>query len=203
MPLIILEITMSLSKFGEMNDLFIHPNAIVETTSIGKGTRIWAFVHILKGASIGEACNICDHCFIENDITIGNNVTIKSGIYLWDGITLEDDVFLGPNVVFTNDIRPRSKAYKTPEKTLIKKGASIGANSTVLAGIAIGNYAMTGIGSVVTRSVPDYALVYGNPAKIKGWVDEFGNKLTQESEEIWVSPLGTKYKKTMEGLAPC
>ncbi|RZK34659.1 MAG: N-acetyltransferase [Hymenobacter sp.] len=163
---------------AEATPYYCHPYSLVETTSIGNGTRVWAFVHILSRAIIGANCNICDHCFIENDVTIGDNVTIKCGVYLWDGITLEDDVFVGPNVVFTNDVRPRSKntAYKL-EPIIVKKGASLGANSTILAGVTIGKYALVGIGSVVTRDVPDYALVYGNPARQKGRVDEAGNKI--------------------------
>ncbi|SDW85713.1 Carbonic anhydrase or acetyltransferase, isoleucine patch superfamily [Hydrobacter penzbergensis] len=159
------------------NNAYIHPTAEVQTQHIGSGTKIWQHSVVLAGAVIGNNCNINFNCFIENDVTLGNNVTVKSGIFLWDGITCEDDVFLGPNVVFTNDIRPRSKAFKTPVRTLIKQGASIGANSTILAGITIGKYAMTGIGSVVTKDIPDYALFYGNPAKFKGWVDKKGNKL--------------------------
>ncbi|TAE84001.1 MAG: N-acetyltransferase [Bacteroidetes bacterium] len=178
----------------------IHPHAIVETSSIGDDTRVWAFVHILNGAVIGSGCNICDHCYIEYGVTIGNNVTVKCGIYIWEGVTIEDDVFLGPNVVFTNDIRPRSKQYVTSAKTLIKKGASIGANSTILAGNTIGEYAMTGIGSVVTRNVPAHALVYGNPAKHRGWVDEWGNKLTILKPGIWVNQDGIEYAETNDGL---
>ncbi len=173
--------------------IFIHPNAIVETSSIGENTRIWAFVHISDNVTIGENCNICDHCFIEKGVILGNEVTVKSGIYIWEGVTIEDNVFLGPNVVFTNDIRPRSKQYIEPVPTLIMKGASIGANSTVLAGIKIGKYAMAGIGSVITKDVPNYALVYGNPAKIKGWVDKEGNKLSETQNNIWVSPNGNKF----------
>jgi acetyltransferase-like isoleucine patch superfamily enzyme len=179
---------------------FIHPQALVETETIGNGTRIWAFVHVLKGATIGENCNICDHCYIEYGVTVGNNVTIKSGIYIWEGVTLEDDVFLGPNVVFTNDIRPRSKHYHTHSPTLVKQGASIGANSTLLAGITIGRYAMSGIGSVITKDVLDHALVYGNPARIMGWVDEEGNKLTQHAPTEWINPSGVIYTETPNGL---
>ena len=184
-----------------MSNHFIHPAAIVETDQVGADTRIWAFVHILKGARIGSNCNICDHCFIENDVVIGNNVTIKSGIYIWDGVTLEDHVFLGPNVVLTNDLRPRSKAYHGSfEKTLIKKYASIGANSTVLCGITIGEYSMAGIGSVITKNVPAYALVYGNPAQQHGWVDEQGNKMSPDGDKQWISVDKIKYKETEKGL---
>jgi acetyltransferase-like isoleucine patch superfamily enzyme len=184
----------------EVQRPFIHPAAIVETDAIGADTRVWAFVHILKGAAIGSSCNICDHCYIEYGVTIGNNVTVKSGIYIWEGATIEDDVFLGPNVVFTNDIRPRSKQYVPVAKTLIRKGASVGANSTILAGTTLGQYCMTGIGSVVTRDVPAHALVYGNPAKIQGWVDEEGNKLKQVSDTEWISEQGNTYVQTPEGL---
>lgn len=169
---------------------FIHPRALVETDHIGENTRIWAFVHVLKGAVIGSGCNICDHCYIEYGVTIGNDVTVKSGIYIWEGVTIEDRVFLGPNVVFTNDTRPRSKQYIKSIPTLIKQGASIGANSTILAGVTIGEYAMTGIGSVVTRDVPAHALVYGNPAKLKGWVDESGEKLVHQNDGTWTNSQG-------------
>jgi acetyltransferase-like isoleucine patch superfamily enzyme len=180
-------------------NISIHPTALVATSKIGEGTRIWAFVNILEGAIIGENCNICDHCFIENEVSIGNNVTLKCGIYLWDGVTIEDDVFVGPNVVFTNDVRPRSKQYKKPEHTNISKGASLGANSTILAGVTIGKYAMTGIASVVTRNVPDHALVFGNPAKFQGWVDEQGEKLVQEKEGLWKNS-GNKYYEEKDGV---
>ena len=154
---------------------FVHKNAIVETKNIGKGTKIWAFCNILRGARIGENCNICDGCFVERDVVIGNNVTIKNGVYLWDGILVEDDVFIGPNATFTNDKFPRSKNtnYKQ-EKTLLKKGCSIGANAIILPGIIIGKSAMVGAGAVVTKDVPDFALVYGNPAKVMGKVDRSG-----------------------------
>jgi acetyltransferase-like isoleucine patch superfamily enzyme len=178
----------------------IHPNAIVESNEIGEFTRIWAFVHILKGAKIGKNCNVCDHCYIEYGVHVGDNVTIKCGVYLWEGITIENDVFIGPNVVFTNDLRPRSKQYIQPQKTIIKRGASIGANSTILAGHTIGEFAMTGIGSVVTKDVPAFALVYGNPAKQVGWVDEEGNKLKQIEAGIWINPHNTTYLETPAGL---
>lgn len=151
---------------------FQHPQAIIETSLIGDETHIWAFVHILSGARIGNDCNICDHVFIENDVIVGDRVTIKSGVQLWDGIRLEDDVFVGPNVTFTNDKFPRSKCYPLEVKrTLVCKGASLGANTTILPGLKIGENAMAGAGAVVTRDVPPNAIVTGNPARIMGYVD--------------------------------
>ncbi len=162
---------------------FQHSNALVESTKIGSGTRIWAFVHILAGAQIGADCNICDHVFIENDVVIGNRVTIKCGVQLWDGMRIEDDVFIGPNVTFTNDLFPRSKQY--PEKfleTIVRKGASIGANATILPGITIGKNAMVGAGAVVTRNVPQNAVVVGNPAYITGYVPHSAPKRPSKFE---------------------
>ena len=144
-----------------------HPSAIVETETIGAGTRVWAFVHVLPGAQIGADCNLCDHVFIENDVMVGDRVTIKSGVQLWDGVRIEDDVFIGPNATFTNDPFPRSKRH--PDKyaaTVVQKGASIGANATILPGVTIGKNAMVGAGSVVTKDVPPNAIVAGNPARI-------------------------------------
>jgi acetyltransferase-like isoleucine patch superfamily enzyme/dTDP-4-dehydrorhamnose 3,5-epimerase-like enzyme len=152
---------------------FVHSDARVETSSIGRGTRVWAFAHILPGAVIGEECNICDHTFIENDVIVGNRVTVKCGVQLWDGITLEEDVFVGPNATFTNDPFPRSRQYpETFPRTLVRKGASIGANATILPGIVIGAGAMVGAGAVVTGDVPPNAIVVGNPARISGYVSE-------------------------------
>lgn len=159
----------------------IHALADVQTHAIGADTLVWQFAIILKGAVVGNYCNINCHTFIENDVVIGNHVTVKSGVYLWDGITVEDFVFIGPNVTFTNDKVPRSKQYPTSfDRTVLKQGASIGAGATILGGVEIGRYALVGAGSLVTKSVPDFALVYGSPATIRGWVDEKGNRLTAE-----------------------
>ncbi|MBN2070256.1 MAG: N-acetyltransferase [Candidatus Krumholzibacteriota bacterium] len=164
-------------------DAFIHPQAIVENDDIGPGTRVYAFVHILPGAVIGSDCNINDHCLIEGDVVLGDRVTVKCFNYLVEGITAEDDVFLGPSVVYTNDINPRSKRYPEKfERIYIKKNASIGANSVLLGGITVGRYALVGIGSVVTRDVPDHALVYGNPARQHGWACHCGNRLIPAKE---------------------
>lgn len=151
-----------------MSNFYVHNNALCETENVGKGTRIWAFVHILPGAVIGSDCNICDFVFIENEVKIGDRVTIKSGVQIWDSIEIQDDVFIGPNVTFTNDKYPRSKHYKNwGLRTTVKIGATIGANSTILPGIIIGRNAIIGAGSIVTHDIPDFALVYGNPAQVR------------------------------------
>ncbi len=151
---------------------FRHPNALCESGTIGERTRVWAFAHILPGARIGADCNICDQVFIENDVVVGDRVTVKCGVQLWDGLRVEDDVFIGPNATFTNDPFPRSRK-RPPEfaETCVRRGASIGANATILPGITIGERAMVAAGAVVTRSVPPNAIVRGNPARIVGYVD--------------------------------
>ena len=151
---------------------FVHPQGLCESQKIGEQTRIWAFAHVLPGAVLGRECNICDGVFIENDVRVGDRVTVKCGVQLWDGVTVEDDVFIGPNVTFTNDKFPRSKQYPSQFlRTTVEKGASLGANATILPGITIGRNAMVGAGAVVTRDVPANAIVYGNPATIQGYVD--------------------------------
>jgi UDP-2-acetamido-3-amino-2,3-dideoxy-glucuronate N-acetyltransferase len=153
-------------------DVQQHPTAIVRTDKIGAGSRIWAFVNILPGAVIGKDANVCDHVFIEDDVIIGDRVTIKCGVQLWNGTRIEDDVFIGPNATFTNDRFPRSKKWlERVEQTIIRRGASVGANATILPGITIGINAMIGAGAVVTRDVPPNAIVAGNPARIRGYVD--------------------------------
>ncbi len=168
-----------------MIDFFAHQNAIVESTKIGKATRIWAFVHILPGAVVGEDCNLCDHVFIENDVVVGDRVTIKSGVQLWDGVRIEDDVFVGPNVAFTNDPFPRSKQYpKAYSQTRVQKGASIGANATILPGVTIGQNSMVGAGAVVTKNVPPNSIVVGNPARIVSYVTgDFPSHKVSSNEE--------------------
>ncbi|WP_040338451.1 WxcM-like domain-containing protein [Candidatus Blastococcus massiliensis] len=151
---------------------FVHDMGLCESSDIGEGTRIWAFAHVLPGARLGADVNICDNVYVENDVVVGDRVTVKCGVQLWDGVRLSDDVFVGPNVTFTNDPFPRSKAY--PEKfaqTVVGPGASLGANCTILPGVSIGRHAMVGAGAVVTKDVPPNAIVVGNPARIVGYVD--------------------------------
>jgi UDP-2-acetamido-3-amino-2,3-dideoxy-glucuronate N-acetyltransferase len=151
---------------------FTHPAGICEATEVGSGTKIWAFAHVLPGARIGSQCNICDHVFIENDVVIGDRVTVKCGVAIWDGVRIEDNVFVGPDVTFTNDAFPRSKVHRRELlHTVVRRGASLGANCTVLPGLTIGTEALVGAGSVLTHDVPPFAIVVGNPARIVGYVD--------------------------------
>jgi acetyltransferase-like isoleucine patch superfamily enzyme len=184
---------MSLNNSGRIHDkALVEPGAV-----IGAGTRVWAFVHILPGARIGADCNICDQVFIENDVVIGDRVTIKCGVQVWDGVTIENDCFLGPNATLTNDKAPRSKVY--PEefrRTLLKLGASVGANATLLSGITIGRWAMIGAGAVVTRDVPDFALIMGNPGRVRGFVCRCSSKLDFHSGAAARCACGAEYRMT-------
>jgi len=179
---------------------FTHPQALIDAgVSIGQGTRIWAFAHVVGGAVLGEDCNICDHTFIEGGVRIGNRVTVKCGVFLWDGLTIEDDVFIGPNAIFTNDPRPRSKKYLArPFPTVLKEGCTLGAGSTTLPGITIGRWAMVGAGSVVTHDVPDYALVVGSPARWRAWVCRCGEKLFPASDRFLNCTCGRSYEQAGE-----
>jgi acetyltransferase-like isoleucine patch superfamily enzyme len=170
--------------------VFVHPQGILESPNVGAGTRIWAFAHVLPGAVLGRDCNICDHVFIENDVVIGDRVTIKCGVQVWDGLRIEDDAFLGPNVTLTNDPFPRSRQHlERYPHTVIKRGASIGANSTILPGLVIGAGAMVGAGSVVTRSVPANAVVVGNPARLVRYTS---NDVPKESAPATAPAVGSE-----------
>jgi acetyltransferase-like isoleucine patch superfamily enzyme len=160
--------------------VFVHEKALCEATEVGPRTRIWAFAHVMRGAVVGADCNICDHVFIESGARVGDRVIVKNNALVWDKITLEDDVFVGPNAVFTNDFIPRVAFKNPPEKflpTLVRRGASIGANATVVCGVTIGEQAFVAAGTVVIRGVPAYAMVAGNPARRIGWMCACGKKL--------------------------
>jgi UDP-2-acetamido-3-amino-2,3-dideoxy-glucuronate N-acetyltransferase len=172
----------------------IHEKAEVQSKNIGANTYIWQYAIILSGASIGENCNINCHTFIENDVFIGNNVTIKSGVYLWDGIHIENNVFIGPNVTFTNDKYPKSKIYPEQfQKTVIEESASIGAGAIILGGIVIGKFALVGAGTLVTKNVPPFAIVLGNPAKVVGYINKDGSKM-KKVDDYYISNEGEKFQ---------
>ena len=178
---------------------FKHSQALVESDEIGDGTRIWAFAHVMRGARIGARCNICDHVFVESRVTIGDDVTLKNGVAVWDAVTLGNSVFVGPYAVFTNDKNPRAAVKKDRDKflpTRVREGASIGANATIICGVTIGRYAFVGAGAVITRDVPDYAMVVGNPARMIGYMCECGGKLPPSL----VCNCGRKFLKRGEGL---
>lgn len=161
----------------------VHRLALQESEDVGAGTRVWAFAHVMEGAVVGRDCNIGDAAFVESGAVIGDRVTIKNNSLIWHGVTIDDDVFVGPNTVFTNDLKPRAHMPSDPTgwlATRVEQGASIGANSTILCGIAIGRHAMIGAGSVVISDVPPYGLVVGNPARRIGWVCECGSRLPEE-----------------------
>jgi UDP-2-acetamido-3-amino-2,3-dideoxy-glucuronate N-acetyltransferase len=182
---------------------FKHETALVESENVGSGTRIWAYTHVMSGAVVGENCNICDHCFIESGAVIGNNVTIKNGVSVWDKVTIEEGAFVGPNATLTNDLWPRSRNPKWQVKeTLIGRGATIGANATILCGIRIGAFTMIGAGSVVTRDLPDYALCYGNPARVQGWVCACTSKLNFAGTGATCGECGAQYLKSNQKVAP-
>ena len=182
-----------------MKNYFVHESSYVdEPCEIGEGTKIWHFSHIMTGCKIGDKCNIGQNVVISPDVIIGNNVKIQNNVTVYTGVICEDDVFLGPSMVFTNVINPRSHVSRKSEyrKTLVKKGASIGANATIVCGYEIGRYAFIGAGAVVTKDIPDFAMVVGNPARIAGWMCKCGEKLKFENENSICNICGSKYIKT-------
>lgn len=187
-----------------MKKYFIHKNADVQTRHIGAGTRIWQFCVVLPGTKIGSNCNICAHSFIESDAIVGNNVSIHLGAKLHSGIIIEDNVFIGANTVFTNSKYPRKNQPRQQVRSRVKKGASIGVNSVILPGITIGCNAFVGAGSIVTKDVKDYSLVFGNPAVFKGWVCNCHQKLIFNSKKLAKCNCGKRYsltpKNTVEEL---
>lgn len=182
---------------------YVHPTAVVdEPVEIGEGTEIWHFSHIMAGAKIGRNCIIGQNVFIGSGAILGNSIKIQNNVSIYNAVILEDDVFCGPSMVFTNVFNPRSFISRKREfrKTLVQKGATIGANATVICGNTIGPYAFVGAGSVVTKDVPDYALVYGNPGKVKGWVCQCAEEITFRSGRAKCQACGKRYRKNRTGV---
>ena len=177
----------------------VHPLGLNESDNVGEGTRIWAWAHVLPGAVVGKDCNICDHAFVEGGVVLGDRVTVKNAVLLFDGVHVGDDVFLGPNVVFTNDLRPRAHIKKGPEALLptrVENGVTLGAGTTVVCGTKIGAHAFAAAGAVITKDVPAHAFVAGNPAKVRGWVCECGERLPEDLS----CECGKTYQAAGDGL---
>lgn len=190
-----------------MKDYFAHESSYIdEAAEVGSGTKIWHFCHVMPRARIGRNCNVGQNVFIASDVMIGDNVKIQNSVSLYTGVIVEDDVFLGPSMVFTNVVNPRSHVPRRDEyrTTLVRQGASIGANATIMCGVTLGRYAFVGAGAVITRDVPDYALVHGNPARIRGWMCQCGIRLRFEpdgSEERAVcGSCGNRYIKQAQSV---
>lgn len=187
-------------------EFFVHESSYVDdNVEIGKSTKIWHFSHIQKGTKIGENCSFGQNVNVGNNVTIGNNVKVQNNVSIYEGVTLEDYVFCGPSMVFTNVLNPRCKypqrGSEFYHRTLVKEGASLGANCTIVCGVTIGKHAFVGAGAVVTKDIPDFALVTGSPARIKGWVSEAGEKLNFDENGFAVCVrTGIKYKKESDSL---
>jgi len=191
-----------------MSDYFLHPSSFVdEGAVIGKGTKIWHFSHVMSGARIGEYCVLGQNVFVGRNVVIGNRVKIQNNVSVYEGVILEDEVFCGPSMVFTNVINPRSEIERKTEfkTTLVKRGATLGANCTIVCGVTIGRYAFVGAGAVVTKDVPDYALVVGVPARQVGWMSRHGHRLVEkDAEGNWVCPeSGWRYREVSPGVLRC
>ncbi len=183
-------------------EYFAHPTAIIdEGSKIGKGTKIWHFSHVMPGCVIGENCNIGQNVVVSPDVVLGNNVKVQNNISIYTGVVCEDDVFLGPSMVFTNITNPRSAIIRKHQyaKTLVKKGASIGANSTIVCGHTIGEYAFIGAGAVVTKDVKPYALIVGNPGRQVGWMSEYGHRLQFDDKGIAICPESNERYQLING----
>jgi UDP-2-acetamido-3-amino-2,3-dideoxy-glucuronate N-acetyltransferase len=185
-------------SMGNENVYFAHPTAVIDDgCEIGAGTKIWHFSHIMPGCRIGENCNIGQNVVVSPQVVLGRNVKVQNNVSIYTGVICEDDVFLGPSMVFTNVINPRSAVNRKNEyaKTLVKKGATIGANATIVCGHEIGRYAFIGAGAVVTKQVPDYALMVGNPARQTGWMSEYGHQLKFDESGVAVcAESGEQYR---------
>jgi len=186
-----------------MSSYFAHPTAVVdENCTIDEGTKIWHFCHIMPDSVIGKLCNLGQNVVVSPHVKLGNNVKVQNNVSIYSGVVCEDDVFLGPSMVFTNILNPRSAVIRRDQyiQTLVKKGASIGANATIICGIEIGRYALIGAGAVVTKNVPDYALLIGNPAKQTGWVSEYGHKLSFNPDGTALCPESQQQYQLKNGL---
>ncbi|HEX6346018.1 acyltransferase [Umezawaea sp.] len=185
-----------------MSGVQVHPAGLCESEDVGDGTRVWAFAHVLPGARIGRDCNVCDGAFVEGGAVLGDRVTVKNGTLVFDGVVCEDEVFLGPNVLFTNDLRPRAAIRRTGDallSTTVRRGASLGAGTVVVCGIEIGGYAFAAAGSVITEDVPAHAFVAGNPARRKGWVCACGERL---ADDLSCPVCHNRYAEAAGGLEP-
>lgn len=188
-----------------MPDYFVHQSSYIdEGAQIGAGTKIWHFCHVMPNARIGERCNIGQNVLVASDVTIGNNVKIQNNVSLYTGVIVEDDVFLGPSMVFTNVVNPRSHVSRKEEyrTTLVRQGATIGANATIVCGVTLGRYCFVGAGAVVTKDVPDYALVFGTPATLRGWMCQCGEQLTFKGKRAVCSRCGDVYRKQNQVVIP-